>query len=120
MSVEVALQEALDLLGPGLQTGHPAGLPVVDDRSPLVLTQRGEQVGQVGELGPALEVVGQLPEGRFIQRVTNEISPHRRREVTFEDESHITTGLFKPTCRVTQLLMDCVGLTWILCVIQFC
>ena len=42
MSVEVALQEALDLLGPGLQTGHPAGLPVVDDRRPLVLTQRSE------------------------------------------------------------------------------
>ena len=58
MSVEVALQEALDLLGPGLQTGHPAGLPVVDDRRPLVLTQRGEQVCQVGELRPALEVVG--------------------------------------------------------------
>ena len=50
VAVEVALQEALDLLGPGLQAGDPAGLTVVDDRRPLVLTQRGEQVCQVREL----------------------------------------------------------------------
>ena len=66
MSVEVALQEALDLLGPGLQAGDLAGLAVVDDRRPLVLTQRGEQVGQVGELRAALEVVCQLSGGDSI------------------------------------------------------
>ena len=78
MSVEVALQEALDLLGPGLQAGDLAGLAVVDDRRPLVLTQRGEQVGQVGELRAALEVVCQLSGGRFNHRVTIGKSSHHQ------------------------------------------